>query len=382
MNSHDTSDGFRSAAWADAARTEEAFRREQDILGRYWTLLGVTTDLSRDGDWIRSRLGGRSVFVQRFGDELVGFENVCVHRFYPLRTEDKGNGPIRCGFHHWQYNQEGVATGIPKCQQLFGKSPKEVDARLNRIDIATCGVLLFGRIPHPDHTESLEEYLGDGFAILQGMWNLSRPPRYIETPIEANWKVLYHITLDDYHVVAVHPDTFGKDGYLPMKEVCYYPVARHHSAYFWGTGENAVEEMAEACRNGTFSGGGYRIVQAFPNLLTNQFNVVGTMYVLLQQYVPLGPGRSVSRSWYAPSPFPPEDKGLMGNLKRRILALGSPFVLPFYVKKIFHEDNAICEGVQTVANQIEGYPILGKHEERIDWFERTYAEVVGRPAQG
>ena len=52
------------ANWASALTDEQAFRREQEQLGRYWTLLGVTHDVAKDGDWMRARLGGRSVFVE------------------------------------------------------------------------------------------------------------------------------------------------------------------------------------------------------------------------------------------------------------------------------------------------------------------------------
>jgi phenylpropionate dioxygenase-like ring-hydroxylating dioxygenase large terminal subunit len=78
-------------AWARSLIDPASFEHEQTRLGQMWTLLGVVTDLTNDGDWFRTILGGRSIFVQRFGQDLRGFENVCAHRFYPLRTKDKGN---------------------------------------------------------------------------------------------------------------------------------------------------------------------------------------------------------------------------------------------------------------------------------------------------
>jgi len=131
--------------WARALTDPAEFAHEQEQLGRQWTLLGLTTDVANDGDWFRATLGGRSVFVQRFGDTLRGFENKCAHRFFPLRTSDKGNGVIRCGFHHWQYDKEGRAVGIPKCVEMFGVTPRELDKRLRPVDIATCGIMVFGR---------------------------------------------------------------------------------------------------------------------------------------------------------------------------------------------------------------------------------------------
>lgn len=366
--------------WARALTDTKSFEREQEQLGKLWTLLGVTTDVAHDGDWFRAMLGGRSVFVQRFGDDLVGFENICRHRFYPLRTADKGNGPIRCGFHHWQYNKEGLAVGIPKCQEMFGVTPREMGAKLQPVDIATCGVLVFGRFPSAENTETLEQSFGDAFPIIAAMWNLKSAPYYIETPIAANWKLCYHITLDDYHIVAVHPDTFGKDGYLPLDTVRYHRIGRH-SAYFWGGDDDEVAKMAGECRRGEYRAANYRILQMFPNMLTLHFEAERTWYVLIQQYVPVGPDRALSRSWYFPAPFPAVDKNWFDGLYRRVVAPFAPFVVPLYIRKIFHEDNSVCEGIQSVAPQINAFPILGRHEERVAWFEEVYAEVVaGAPA--
>jgi phenylpropionate dioxygenase-like ring-hydroxylating dioxygenase large terminal subunit len=361
--------------WARSLSDPEVFAEEQRRLGRFWTFLGVTTDLRKDGDWIRATLGGRSVFVQRFGDTLRGFENVCLHRFYPLRTEDKGNGPVRCGFHHWQYNEEGVAVGIPKCKDMFGVGPREMDVRLAPVEIATCGILVFGRFAGEGETETLEESLGDAFTILSAICNPRRAPRRILTPIAANWKLLYHITLDDYHLVAVHPSTFGKGGYLPTEAPRYYRIGKH-SAYFYDGRDGDVERMAEECRQGTYHPGLYRIFQLFPNLLVLHVDAGLSWYVILQQYVPVAHDRSLSRSWFFPVPFAPVDRSWLRGLARKIAEPYVPWVLPFFMRRIFSEDNGVCEGIQTVAGQIGGFPILGRHETRIEWFEEVYENAV------
>ena len=88
-------DSVFASDWARTLTDPLAFAHEQRCLSYAWTFLGFTTDLAKDGDWFRATLATRSVFVQRFGSELKGFENVCAHRFYPLRTKDRGNGPHR-----------------------------------------------------------------------------------------------------------------------------------------------------------------------------------------------------------------------------------------------------------------------------------------------
>jgi phenylpropionate dioxygenase-like ring-hydroxylating dioxygenase large terminal subunit len=365
-------------AWAKAVANAPSFEHEQAELGRFWTLLGITTDLRHDGDWIRATLGGRSVFVQRFDDEIRGFENLCVHRFYPLRTSDSGHGPIRCGFHHWQYNKDGLAVGIPKCREMFGKTPRQLGARLRSIEIATCGILIFGRFANAERTESLAEYLDAGFPILEAMWSLRRRPRTIRTEIAANWKLCFHITLDDYHIVAVHPDTFGKNGYLPRDAVKYFQFGEH-SAYFYGASDDALAKMSAACTDGSYRPDSYRILQIFPNLLALHFEAAGTWHVMIQQYVPIAHDRSMSRSWYSPAPFPAADRNWWQTLRRLSAAPFLPLAVRIVSRKIYGEDNLICEQIQTAAHQIDAAPMLGRHETRIAWFEEVYAKAVMAP---
>jgi phenylpropionate dioxygenase-like ring-hydroxylating dioxygenase large terminal subunit len=369
---------FKLPAWSNALKDPHAFEREQDTLGRVWTLLGLTTDAPNDGDWFRATLGRRSVFVQRFGEELRGFENVCVHRFFPLRTEDRGNGVIRCGFHHWQYNKDGVAVGIPKCKELFGITPRELGARLRTIDVATCGSLIFGRFRSDDHKETLEEFLGEGFPILAALCNLKSPPHLHHTLVKANWKLNFHVTLDDYHIVAVHRDTFGKQGYLDNEVVKYYRFG-WHSAYFYDTDERALKKMVEECRNGTYQTEGYRIFQFFPNLLVVHLEAARNTYVLVQNYTPIAHDKNMLRTWIFPAPLQHRKMGFVDTVLQWLVKPFLPIAVPLYAKKITGEDNTVCERIQENAHQIEGWPILSVQEERVTWFEEVYNEAMGRP---
>ena len=242
----------RFPKWAVALTDQDAFQQEQARLGRIWTFLGLTLDVAKDGDWFTADLGGRSVFVQRFGDKLKGFENRCAHRFYPLRTEEKGNGKIKCQFHHWTYNQEGRAVHIPRCEEFFGVTAKEMNARIAPIEVATCGSLIFGRFQHPHTKEALTEFLGEAVPIIEFMCTLKQRPRPLSLMIEANWKLCYHISLDDYHSPAVHPTTFGIGGYLRREALQYFRFGVVHNAFFPGADENALQTMIQQVKDGSF----------------------------------------------------------------------------------------------------------------------------------
>jgi phenylpropionate dioxygenase-like ring-hydroxylating dioxygenase large terminal subunit len=377
--------GISSSIPSDWARTmtdPREFVREQSAFAHTWTFLGLTGDVARDGDWFRASLATRTVFVQRFRAELRGFENRCVHRGYPLRNADKGHGPIVCGFHHWRYDEDGRALGIPLCDELYGVIPRDLDAKLNPIEIATCGTLVFGRFPAPAATESLEEFLGPGFPILQAMTQMNAAPLYISNAVAANWKLCLHITFDDYHGVAVHPGTFGKLGYVRRYNITYARFGLH-SASINTPDPQALEKMAAACRDRTFRSAHYRIFQIMPSLIVSHFRSDQQFWhCLIQQYVPLAHDRSEIRAWLYPAPFPADHHWLA----ERTRAFTDPvrrLIVAHYVRLIAREDHDVCERIQKIAHQIDAAPMIGALEERIAWFEESYRRIVeaGQAAQ-
>ncbi|MCP9873079.1 aromatic ring-hydroxylating oxygenase subunit alpha [Synechococcus sp. Tobar12-5m-g] len=380
--------------WARSLSNPEAFANEQACFRPVWTVLCLTTDIPNDNDWIRCRLGGSSVFVQRFGTTIRGFENVCRHRFHPIRTKAKGSGLVRCAFHHWVYNQAGEAVGIPQCKKLFGVTPRELGARLEEIEIATCGFLIFGRFCRQITAgtgaaradESLEEYLAEAWPILQAIGQVTIPPHTACSSVRANWKLLYELTLEEYHLFAVHPSTFrmlfsvhpssfGKAGYLDPDHA-HYPRFGRHSAFFYKGQPGDLREMAESCQAGTYRPGGYRILQIFPNLLVNHYRVLQSWYVSITQYVPEAHDRTTVRSWYFPAPFPIDDRSWLHRVVRQITEPWLPFFVGPSLRRITGEDHAVCETMQPIAGLITEAPILGGEEQRIGWFREAYGDAL------
>jgi phenylpropionate dioxygenase-like ring-hydroxylating dioxygenase large terminal subunit len=347
--------------WARPLIDPRAFAHEQRCLAHVWTFLGLATDLAMDGDWFRTTLATRSVFVQRFGSEVKGFENVCAHRFYPLRTKDRGNGPIVCGFHH--------------CQENFGTVSRTLGARLNPIDIATCGSLIFGRFPAPGQRDSLEEFLGPGFPILAALSQSRSVPRTLAIPVAANWRLNLHISLDDYHTVAVHPTTFGRNGYVRREAISYVRFG-FHSAFLNTSKPDAFAEMAAACADGSFRATHYCIFQILPNLIVSLLRSDGDFFhCYVQQSVPVAHDRSVQRIWVHPAPFP-ADHSWFSRWTRPLSDPVRNRLLLHYVRRIGREDNSACERLQEVAHQVDKFPFLSAVEERVGWFEQSYRQLV------
>jgi phenylpropionate dioxygenase-like ring-hydroxylating dioxygenase large terminal subunit len=356
-------------------RDAAAFAREQERLARVWTFLGLVRDLPKDGDWFTASLATRSVFVQRFGEDIRAFENICPHRFYPLRIGRSGNGPLVCGFHHWQFNRDGLAVGVPVCREVFGVLPHELGARLNPVEVAICGQLIFGRFATEERKESLDEYLGDGFPIIAAMSAMQSRSRTVTESVAANWRLLYHISLDDYHGVAIHPTTFGRTGHVQRQRISYFQFGLH-SAFLDTDDQGAFAAMAQGCRDGSFRAERYSIFQIFPNLLMVLLRSDRHFwFCIIQQYVPVAPDRTFVRNWLYASPFPDDHDRRPRWLKPTLDAVRRQIFLR-YLRRVIGEDHRACERIQSIIEQVDGAPMLGALEERIAWFETAYRQVV------
>ena len=365
-----------SANWAQELIDPDAFREEQRRLACVWTFLGLSRDVARDGDWFRASIATRSVFVQRFGTELRGFENLCAHRSYPLRRERRGNGPVVCGFHHWQYNRDGRAVGIPISNLAYGKAPHEMSARLQPIELATCGPLIFGRFPGDRATESLPEYLGDAFPIVEAMAQIAGRPLYVEQAVRAHWKLNMHITLDDYHGPPIHPTTLGRHGYLPSMNMLRYFRLGTNSAYLFSDDERCFEKLLEGCRDGSYRSSHFFILQILPNLAIAHVDADRPFWFCnIMQYLPVAPDRTTYRSWSYPAPFAAEFSWL-DKAARPITDLFRRPIYMHYFTRVVREDIAVCEHLQEVLPQIERPPLLGALEQRIGWFEGSLRELT------
>lgn len=361
--------------WLAALCDDLAFDDEQKRLRTHWTFVGFTSDLALNNDWIRRDLYGQSIFIQNFEGELRGFANNCAHRNFPIRNEESGNGPVRCPFHHWVYDKTGRATGIPMSKDLFGGSPKVIDARLMRVDVDTCGSLVFARLSGDGDRAGLLEYLGAAAPILSLFTKGAAPASSSSYEIDANWRLSVHMTLDDYHLVAVHPSTFGKDGYLKGDLPRYYRFGPH-SAYFTEGGPDELDTMSQACADGTYRPSGYRIFSLFPNLTVIQITAMYHWYIVVLVHEPLAKDRARIRSAFFEAPFIRE-KSALGRLLNSIQRPFRNFLFDFYFRRILREDNRICEQHQRIVGQSHAMPKFGAHEERIAWFENSYRDLVG-----
>jgi len=388
MNEPMNNSATKQPLWIRAAVNSESFAYEQAVFSKIWSFVGLSSDIPCDGDWFTTIVGGRSIFVQRFGSELRCFENRCAHRFYPLRTAERGNGPIVCGFHHWRYNKDGRAMGIPMCPELYeGAIPRDLDLGIPRLDLELCGELIFVRFPSEGESESLSEFLAEGFPILAAMSRHKTAPRRFRLSIAANWKFSHHISLDDYHIVAVHPTTFGKSGHLKAHRVKYYRFGRH-SSFLATERDDGWDKMKQIKDTQDYEPSHYAILNVFPNTVISVARAVRlygaeNWYVTITRYVAVCESRSEAHVWMFKAPFKQTETFLSGLFRLPTDWIVAP-IAARVLRKIMREDNEICEGQQRLAHQVDAEQNLSAYERRIAWFEESYSEALepDRPNQG
>jgi phenylpropionate dioxygenase-like ring-hydroxylating dioxygenase large terminal subunit len=359
----------------------DAFAEEQARLGQVWTLVGYASDIPRENDWFRTVLGGRSIFIQRFAEGLRGFENRCAHRSYPLRTKERGNGPVICGFHNWRYNAEGNAVGIPNCPDAFGTTPAGLNMRLATLDVECCGDLIFARFP--GDTESLAEFLGPFFAVLELICAAMDQGVRVTLPGRMNWRLSQWISMDDYHLAAVHPTSIPTGPrYLRGEELGYTRHGRH-SAFIHGRNAGSIEDWVTQARLRQRPLPGYRIIHLFPHagiaFIPFQPILRGwaspLSHLVLQRHLAVSVDRTDLEVTIVPIPHPHLGRAALSRLLMRLrwFYLG---VLRRGVVRVLQEDQEVCENLQSNARQIAPDQLYGASEIRVAWFNEAYAEAM------
>lgn len=322
------------------------------------------------------RLGDTELLLQLDEQDIPrAFLNVCTHRHAQLCGPGQHKGPVRCPYHSWVFNREGIPTGIP-CKQAF---PQVVAApeqhRLTNFPCEAVGQFIFVRLSPQGPT--LCEYLGNQYDFLErastGMENVLDE---FQEDVGANWKVVIENSLEGYHVPAVHTRTFGQiDGMSREEQAPVFflddPLHSH------------LEHAAEQDWVQRFSRSERRIGQwpwrfehythhlIFPNLTVTSF--MGYSFHV-QRFDPLAADRTKVHSRTIGVQFAGGTE-IGAKMMERIYADGHAFT-----RKVFAEDGDICRKVQAGLQQATRPAVLGLGiEDRVAHFQRAYAKFL--PAQ-
>lgn len=173
------------------------------IFHRHWIQAGLTSQLTRPGDYLTLDIAGSSVLVLRDADgQITAFFNTCRHRGARLCTEERGHHSRRlvCPYHQWAYDFTGRLVSAPRMHEGF-----EIGGlRLARVPVEILAGLIFVCLSEDPPS----------FAPFRAALEPMLAPHQLErakvahtvTLVEsANWKLVMENARECYHCRAGHP---------------------------------------------------------------------------------------------------------------------------------------------------------------------------------
>lgn len=339
---------------------------QRAVFGTAWVFAGFTHDLRNPNDFVVAEVGGRSVAVQNFDGEVRAFANVCSHRFARIHLQESGNGALRCPYHGWIYNKEGVPYSIPARPRFDGLTREVVQGLgLKRYALDVCGSLVFVR--ESEEGPTLREFLGDAFDTVEAMTSAlgERIDKNV-VHFRSNWKVAVENTLEAYHVGFVHEQTFKKLGAKGID----FRWAGAHSGWMAPTDESTSQQMRKLASlyKTPYPVEGYYHQLVYPNV------TVATLYGTsfgIQHFHPAGPGETVLTSHVF---LPRLGEGV--KLNAGMAEMMSRSTADF-ARQVFEEDKVVCEAVQLGLPETSQPGMLSDEEERVSRFQRAYMTAMG-----
>lgn len=152
-----------------------------------WFHLCMADDLATPNAFVTTRVGAVPLVAQNIKGRVVAFRNVCTHRFAVIHGEPAGCGPLRCPYHGWSFDADGVPVGLP-----FNPTDFQLEAEgrrrlaLHPASLARCGRLVFVRVATDG--PSLEEELGAALFARLAALSDAFPRRGDAVEPEGDWE--------------------------------------------------------------------------------------------------------------------------------------------------------------------------------------------------
>lgn len=336
---------------------------KRNIFQNNWVFVCFKDEVSNNNDFVSKKIGKIPIVIQNINGVVKAFMNVCSHRFSILQTTEKGNRALFCPYHGWAFNKEGYPSGIPK-KPLFKEFNEEdkCKLKLKEYSLELCGDLYFIHINEPK--TSLKEYLGafyDEIKLLSKSKGKSIDVNQIN--IKSNWKIVIENTLESYHVNLVHTETFKRLGASGLK----FEFTNNHSD--WEADLNLDEDDPRLQKiHNNFSNRpikikGYKHYLIYPNLL------ISTSYGVSFNFSIINPISSNETSFtsYVFLSEPKESNAIVNMYQNSLVGFN---------RKVFDEDQVICEEVQKGVEVTNNPGVLSLEEERVHHFQKTYIKQI------
>ena len=338
-----------------------------------WIFACLRSELPADGDYLRLASAGRELIIRNSRGIIRAFANVCSHRHAQLCFEARGSGPMRCPYHGWVYNHEGMPVGIPFKEQFPEVTADPQAYRLEEYSIDCAGEFVFVRLA--PHGIGLGEYLGAHAVefLRRASGSMDQVIDEFERNVPANWKTVVENSLEGYHVPIVHQRTLGAadgmaTGYEAVVENFDSPLHSFMTKRAEPKWLAKWNRMSRQLGNWPFRFDYYVHYHFFPNLTITSF--LGHSFHI-QRFNPLDLHTTRVQSRILPSKF--SDQTEIG--RRMIERVHADSVE--FTHRVFAEDSDICSKVQAGMQQAQRPAVLAReYELRVLHFQRAYLAAV------
>jgi phenylpropionate dioxygenase-like ring-hydroxylating dioxygenase large terminal subunit len=322
------------------ARQQTLETEHSRIYRRAWHLIGLESDIPLDNDFYRKRIGMVDLVMHRYEGQIVAYANVCPHRFSAFFNTPIGNSPIRCPYHLWTFNGDGMAIGVPHRQGEALECYQGPELRMDMWQVKQLGQFVF---VSAQPLQILADFLGPMHAIflqLSDALGKERPP--VTQDFAADWKLVLQNTVEFEHAFSVHPETFAKAMQKPI-ELHSDPAAPNVISYTARMNPDRHKHPRDARVDSIFRRvsnpypDGYRHHLVFP---TTSIGYTDNRQLAVMDYQPIGPGQC--RMYARLFDFKIPD---LTPSEASMLEIVGPWDLQ-YTHRLFEEDRAICEAVQ------------------------------------
>lgn len=320
-----------------------------------WFSDQLFTDLSQrlkpETPWNAFQLADKQLVIRRTASGLRCHDNVCLHRSAQIFPHGRGSAPMRCGYHGWQYDDNGVVCFTP----LADRGCLVRDKLAAHTTWEQAGLVWTS-------LNSKQASCNEQPSML-GAYPVEESVLFHQGTLEhkANWKLLVENVVEGYHLSFVHPQSFVPAGYSSTAPVDYQFSVSGSEAFT--KPHNNPERSAARLFNSDMLG--YRHIYVFPNLFMSLTNGL----VLFVSYFHPTSSRE-TRLEYALLATPT----LMKNRPAVISHVQTRAVE--FTEKVLREDLALLEASQRGLTATRQTHQLQPVEQRVIHFHERYMEKM------
>lgn len=349
--------------------SRSTFEKEMSCLfGAGFQFAALTTELSKDRDFVCVDYFGAAIVVQNFKGKIRAFQNVCAHRFNRIQTEERGSRPLTCMYHGWTYDEAGYPIGLPKRAQFQGPDGDTSMLCLSGYDVEICGIFVF--VSRSSTGKDLKAQLGKFYDVLVEMsQHIGLETHYSNIPHAANWKLLVENVIECYHCSTVHTKTFVPYGFgkAPLEDLvvdgshsgCHFPRVDAANEDFMRRSLSHLNGRSLVHRS-------YHHIFIFPNLFVSSSQ---GMSFYVGQLLPISEGETVLRIRY----FEPKMQWKAWHRSRQDQVNIETVDVGL---RLIEEDRFILENIQKSIPLTDRPGLLGEEEVRIEAFARGYCAMM------